>query len=266
MTELRALVSFNDPAVGTIVESSHFFVQTEREALELQRKGLATCHMGRLPWAGLRWPHASVVIIASGISLTADDCALVERWRNGVDRRVIVINTSYQRAPWADVLYACDGRWWEKYHGDVAGHFAGALWTQDELAAHKFGLHYVRSENSMGLNRARGVINVGANSGSQAIGLAYQAGAEEIILLGFDCRDNNEIGRTHWHGDHPGDLQSFPQYAVWLAKYKPLAKDLRDEGVRVVNATRRTDLLCFPFVQLEKALHGASCLPCQATA
>jgi hypothetical protein len=265
MTELRALASFDDPAVGTIRESSRFFVQTKAEALELERRGLATQNLGRLPWAGLHWPHATVVIIASGISLTAEDCAQVERWRNGADRRVIVINTSYQRAPWADVLYACDGRWWEKYHGDLAGHFAGALWTQDELAAHKFGLHYVRSENSAGLNRARGVINQGANGGSQAIGLAYQAGADQIILLGFDCRDNNEIGRTHWHGDHPGELQSFPQYDVWLAKFKPLAKDLRDDGVRVMNATRRTDLLCFPFVSLEKALASSRLLD-QATA
>lgn len=228
------------------------FDADEKHGLRLVESGHAV-QAPRPVWDKLRWQGATVVIIASGPSLRQEDCNLVRQWRNGNDRRVIVINTSYQLAPWADILYACDGRWWKQYHKAVKS-FAGQRWTQDALAVKEFAdLHYVPSESGPGLSRKPGTINQGQNSGYQALGLTYLAGASKAILLGYDMSNWKQL--NHWHPDHPRGMHSFPQYAVWLNNFARLAKDLQDSGLEVVNATRRTALKCFRCVRLEDELN-----------
>lgn len=189
---------------------------------------------------GLQWPGATVAIIASGGSLTEEQCEIVRRWRL-VDptgsRRVIVINTSFLRAPWADVLYACDAPWWEHYQRRVAAGewqpFGQQLWTQDERAIGIPGMHFVRSAPAQGLGRTPGLIHQGGNGAYQALNLAYQAGAQRVVLLGYDMRG------TKWHGNHPQPLTN-PQpylFEAWIRNFKRLAEDLADEGVTVINAS-----------------------------
>jgi len=67
------------------------------------------------------WPGATVACLASGPSLTRADVALVRA--QGLP--TIVVNTTYQMAPWADVLYACDAKWWAWQQG--APGFRGQL-------------------------------------------------------------------------------------------------------------------------------------------
>jgi hypothetical protein len=252
--------------VGTIAEGQ-VFVADGPLAGQLIASGFAAVEGTRIVWPKLDWSGSTVVIIASGPSLTKEDCELVKAWRDPfgephevrvmqqekTKRRVIVINTSFQRALWADVLYACDTRWWDHYWREAHEDFVGHFWTQDEPAAIKHKLNYVRSESGQGLNRKPGTINQGANGGYQAVSLAYLAGAVKIILLGFDMSDWGKR-EGHWHPDHPGRLHSFPQYAVWMINFGRLAKDLRSVGVPVVNASRRTAMTCFPKVRLEEAL------------
>ena len=68
-------------------------------------------------------------IIASGPSLTKEDVDAVR----GLN--VIVINTSYWLAPWADILYACDGHWWDWHYENTdwkakLDAFENKKWTQ----------------------------------------------------------------------------------------------------------------------------------------
>jgi hypothetical protein len=252
---LRALVKVED-TVGTIDEGQEFQAD-DAYAARLVESQLAVLKGTRVNWDLLSWPHSKVVIIASGPSLTKEDCSLVQQWRNGKDRRVIVINSSYRLAPWADVLFGSDHRWWNEYYKRVAQEFAGQLWTQQQGwkpydMANCPLLRVVQSEAKPGLNQRAGFINQGKNSGYMAIGLAYQAGADEIILLGFDMRE--EGGRKHWHGDHPQGLNSFTDFRVWIREFDQLSKGLKEVGVRVFNATRHSDLKAFPRVALEDAL------------
>ena len=53
------------------------------------------------------WVDETAVCIASGPSLTQADVDYVRG-----KARVIVVNNGYLLAPWADVLYAADARWW----------------------------------------------------------------------------------------------------------------------------------------------------------
>src|SRR5690606_3319410 len=79
-----------------------------------------------------RWRE--VVCIASGPSLTADDCEAVKAWRAQEEGRgVIVTNTTFRLCPWADVLYALDAAWWKQYLREVRQVFTGALVTPQRV-------------------------------------------------------------------------------------------------------------------------------------
>lgn len=148
------------------------------------------------------------------------------------------------------MLYACDGEWWDRYHADVVRCFKGELWTTDKRASLTYGLNHVPGESKPGLGR--GVLHYGANSGYQAINLAYLMGASRIVLLGFDMQKTG--GKSHWHGDHPSGLNRQSPLKSFAKNFPALAKDLSAAGVEVVNATRETALECFPKIQLEDAL------------
>lgn len=200
------------------------------------------------------WRGATVVIIASGPSLTADDCGRVWTWReeDRRNRKAIVINTSFRLAPWADILYAGDARWWRMYFEEAALVFAGQFWTQSDDANFSHPrLRVIRAKRCDGLALERNLISINGVSGYQSIGLAYQTGAAKIVLLGFDAQSN---GKTHWHGDHPPGLHGGLDFKRWRKAFERLARDLEAEGVHVVNASPGTALECFPRTSLDEAL------------
>lgn len=204
-------------------------------------------------WDGLQWPGARVVILASGQSLSVEQCEAVHAWRfaGGAEmRRVIAINTTFQRAPWADLLWGCDLTWWRQYHKEAAAIFTGQLWTQDQQAVREFGLHFIESAMVPGLSRRPGVIHQGGNSAYMSVNLGVQAGAKRFVLLGVDMHG------THWHGNHPAGLPNpVPNlFKSWIKQFGVLAKDLEREGIEVINCTPGTALHCFPERALEEAL------------
>lgn len=157
----------------------------------------------------------------------------------------------FKAVPWGDILYACDKPWWDHYINQLRGSFGGDLWTLDKAAAVAYGLNHVPYKDRPGLGR-NGIIHSGGNGGYQTLNLAYLFGAKKIVLLGFDMQETD--GRSHSHGDHPGSLNRQSNYKNWVRNYQALARDLRDAGVEVINATRQTALLCFKKATLEEAL------------
>ncbi len=187
----------------------------------------------------------TVVCIASGPSLTADDVERVRQWRHaeGQDygRAVIVTNTTFRIAPWADLLYARDRQWWLTYVDEVATTFAGERASLGELRP-QFGLI------------PAGAFEHYNNSGAAAISLAAHRGAVKIVMLGYDCQHTN--GRTHWHGDHPPTLGNAGSVHVWMDGFRALAAALAD--VTVINASRATAIDLWPRMALEVALAQAT--------
>lgn len=188
------------------------------------------------------------IIIASGPSMARIDMDLVRNsgWR------VMVINNSWELAPWADVLYAGDRQWWDRYGESVS--FVGEKWTRDEHAAIRYRLHYVCRREGKGLCRESRCVHSGGNSGYQGVNLAWHFGMRKGILLGFDMHRKQG---GHWHGEHK-DMLSAPQshIAVWRREFSALAQDLAQDGCNVVNATPGSALQCFPRVGLLEALRG----------
>jgi hypothetical protein len=190
------------------------------------------------------WPGETCVLFGGGPSLTPADVDAV-RGR----ARVIAINDAYTCAPWADVLYACDAKWWGWHHG--APTFHGPKYSVDPASAKWPGVQVLANTGPLGLELAPTGLRTGKNSGYQAIGLAVHLGVARVLLLGFDM-DPAPDGRTHWHGDHP-DHQPSP-YAAMLAAFPSLVEPLAELGVSVVNCSRRTVLTAFPCARLEDEL------------
>lgn len=187
----------------------------------------------------------TVVCIASGPSLTAEDCAAARTLGPA-----IAVNLSFRRAPAARHCYAADDVFWDRYAGEVKS--AGMeCWTTSRAAADKHGLRYAWSTRCRGL--AMGGVNLGpeggANSGFQAVGLAYMFGARRIVLLGYDMQ--RTAGRSHWHADHEFPLARLGKLDQWAAAMTPLAVGLVRAGVEVINCSRETALTCFPRANIE---------------
>lgn len=188
------------------------------------------------------------VICASGPSMGRVDISALRRFKSW---HVMVVNCTFRLVPWADVLYAGDLQWWTRYGAEAAA-FEGEKWTRDEAAAVRYGLRRVVRRDGRGLCREHAAVHTGGNSGFQAVNLAYHFGAHQIVLLGFDMhrRDGG-----HWHGEHEGMLSAPATHIeVWKREFAVMAADLREEGIRVVNATEGSDLRCFPKMDLIEAL------------
>lgn len=183
------------------------------------------------------WRGKTCVIVASGPSAKDADLSVC-RGR----AKVIAINTSWQLCPWADVLYACDCKWWQANPDALA--FAGLKITASEncpLPLRK--VKVVAGVNAI-LTEMAGVIGSGSNSGFQAINLAVQWGVKRVVLVGFDMRLDRG---SHWHGDHGAGLRN-PRaelVATWVKAIDGAAKTLAGLGVDVVNATPGSALRAF---------------------
>ena len=178
------------------------------------------------------------IVCASGGSLTQEDVDYCKG-----KGTVIVINNTYQLAPWADILFACDTRWWQAYPEalEFKGRKASIRYKHPEV-------EYWPSENRIN-GLGEDVIYTGGNSGHQSINLAYLLGASEIILLGFDMQFTDN--KAHWHGDHERGLSQQHDFKGWIGHMNVLAGHLKKKGVQVYNCSRQTALECFERKDLE---------------
>lgn len=177
---------------------------------------------------------------ASGPSLTADDIERVRVWREEAGtqaKAVVVANTTFRAAPWADALFAIDRDWWKTYINEINATFLGQRFSKNKQHPSYNVTHLPEFESY-------------ANSGAGCISMAAQAGAASIILLGFDCQHSGGI--SHWHGDHPNHLGNAGLTHQWLDKFAQLADDFKH--IEIINASRETAITCFPRARLEDLL------------
>ncbi len=195
------------------------------------------------------WPGETVVCVASGPSLTADDVAYC-RGR----ARVIAIKDSIRLAPWADVVYGAggdSGAWW-KINGPSLVDFAGLKYTLDPAAA-KWAT-VLRETGFVGLEADPSGLKTGKNSGFQSLGLARHLGAKRILLLGFDMTDGPR-GEQRWFGAHPWATRPWRELGQMIAPiFDSIVEPLKAEGIDVINCSRRTALTCFPRQSIVEAL------------
>jgi hypothetical protein len=184
--------------------------------------------------------------MASGPSLTQEDADYCRGKADGV----IVVNTTYKRAPWADALVASDVRWWQWHKG--APDFQGLKYaTSKHVRWPK--VQNLRNTGPKGLELDPTGLRHGINSGYRAINLAFHFGATRIILLGYDMKRGDDPKRLeHWHGDHP--VPSRSQYPSFIKYFHSLVEPLREHGVEVINCTPGSALDAFPMADLRDVL------------
>jgi hypothetical protein len=156
--------------------------------------------------------------------------------------------------PWADVVYGCDGPWWQKSNG--LPEFKGTKLAHDTgvcIAYRDVHKIEVRDHDLM-LFDEPGVIGSGGNSGFQAINLAAQFGANRIMLIGFDMHGARGV---HWYGSNCWRNAGNPldhHYVHWRSALSKQSKVLRCMGIDVVNASQESALTCFRYASIEQTL------------
>lgn len=213
------------------------------------------------------WPGETVVIIGGGPSLTAEQVNACKG-----RARVIAINDALRLAPWCDVHYFCDDKWWRWHHGKAWYQaFSGLRITLENLhlAKDEPALKSVQNASrpdapgkpTEALCEAPIGVMTGMNSGYQCINLAVHLGAKRILLLGYDMQGVlvQRTVRTHWFGDHP-DRTSDTVYHSMREHFPKLLKPLAALGVEVINCTPGSALGCFTKATIDEALHASRVL------
>jgi len=199
------------------------------------------------------WPGSTVVCIGSGPSLTQAD---VDACREKA--RVIVVNDAYKLALWADLLYACDSKWWKWAHTDKKRHphfadFHGLKFALEPQQMRWPQVQTLRNMGPYGLELNPVGVRTGSNSGYQAINLAVHFGAKRILLLGYDMKLSGS--RAHFFGPtgaHPDN--SKPPFQACLKAFQTLVAPLAKAGVDVINCTPGSALKAFPMASLRDVL------------
>lgn len=197
------------------------------------------------------WRAYTVVVVASGPSLSDEQVALVKRARQMDLVRVIVTNNTIWRLAWADVAFFGDYLAVEHYRPrmDYAGE---EWWTSSRPASQRFqGMRYVEAEVGDGLGER--VLRMNGNTGAMAINLATLWRARRIVLIGFDMKLAAD-GRPHWFGNHPEGLIQTQRFADWIASMKVIGRDAGERGIEILNCTTDSALECFERADLEGAL------------
>lgn len=191
-----------------------------------------------------RWPGETFLLIGGGPSLTPEDVNAVRGLA-----RVIAVNDAYKLAPWADVLYACDAKWWNWHQGVPS--FTGPKYAVEASDPVTFpDVQVLKNTGVDGLELDPGGLRTGLNSGYQALNLAVHLGAARILLIGYDMTTDGT--RSHWFCEHP-DSQPSP-YPQMREAFESLIEPLQTLGVTAINCSRRTVLTAFPCVPLETEL------------
>ena len=195
--------------------------------------------MAGVPVRSEEWKGKTVFVMASGPSLSVADVERVAEYSHEHGYPVVVTNTTYQLALWADALFFHDVQWWRVYGDHVKKHFGGLCVTVAKIEDPR-------------VTRINTIDFAYGNSGGGAINLAIHRGAKRIILLGLDGQYAKD-GRRHWHQQHKklGDACSLPR---WVTRFPALAEHAKRSGVEVINASRETALTCFARGVLEDLL------------
>lgn len=212
--------------------------------MEPAGKGGVAMDQGPLPvsfWTVPRfWVGRTVAVMASGSSMSL---AVADQVR-AARLPSVVVNSTWQLAPWADLLYAADEEWWKQ--NPDAMEFAGIKVSVASVE----GVMRLKSTGMKGFDPDQRNVRLGGNSSYQAVHIAMHTGAKRILLCGVD------MGGKHWHPEHAAPLRSTPDWAYqrWITLFGGLAKAATEHGIEIWNCSPISALKCFEFVRLESAL------------
>jgi hypothetical protein len=181
------------------------------------------------------WAGETVFIVAGGPSVAAQNLDVL------AGRKVIAVNSSYERAPSADVLFFGDCRWWDEHRDKPAlRSFPGRLVTCSQAAveAPPYTLHRLRRDTPPpGFSADTRAVASQWTSSQGAMNLAAHFGARRIVMLGLDLQRAAD-GATHHHSPHKWPNK--PGNRTWdfqLRTLEMIVEPLRERDIEVINAS-----------------------------
>jgi hypothetical protein len=195
------------------------------------------------------WTGETCCILGGGPSLASVDFRALNR----TGCRVIAINDAFRFAPWADCLYFCDQRWWDKRSLDVRASFTGKYLVT--LENRIYGVKRIRNTGELGMETDPAGLRHGHNSGYQCINLAVHFGVSRIVLYGYDMRVHGN--QTHAiEGVRQQNATDFDRLLrdKMLPAFDSLVQPLANANAQVLNATPGSRLRCWPIVDLRTAI------------
>jgi hypothetical protein len=202
----------------------------------------------------------TVALLGGGPSLDRQQFDRIDTAHASGKVMVLAINNSYQMAPYAEVCYFADARWWKAHRDkkefrEFSGEKASIQDSANEITDES--IHILRNRDypshGLGLSLNPRVIVTGRHGGFQALNIAILAGAKRILLLGFDGASID--GKSHWHNDHKW-LTHASAYQEYAKSFSYAEKAIKDAGVTVINCSTVSQINSFPKMTLERALEA----------
>ena len=196
------------------------------------------------------WKSQTAFILGGGPSLREFNAECLR------SEKVMVLNSSYLLAPWAEVLFFMDTLWSEK-HVDLIKKWPGLVVTTALGAKRVLPTIIKRVQVHLEPNFLHNPkwIRTGCSSGHAGIGLAIAMGATTVVLLGYDMRFVE--GRTHHHDEHTmSDEKLFAR--TFIPAFKGWDDQAKKAGVRILNATPDSALDEFEKIDLQDFLSTSS--------
>lgn len=205
--------------------------------------------MNELFAPGPIWDGERVVVVAGGPSVSLRQVRAIGIARAHDRCRVIAVSDAVYPCWFADCLFSSDAKWWDHHLGVPT--FKGQKVSRNCLG--RYDVDYLRETGVDGFDPEPGTVRHGSNSGHQAVHLAAQLGAREIIIVGMDFTDK-DFARDHWFGRHTGNMDMCSDTAKWRQRLQTLTDALAERGVQVLNASLSSTIKWLPTVSLENRL------------
>jgi hypothetical protein len=187
-----------------------------------------------------KWAGKNVAVLATGPSLVEEDVVAVR----DAGFITVAVNHAWTIAPWCDVIYAGDGRYWRAHYEEI-----------DKTAPK--AKRYSKSANAHKKYRAiyaKTAMKGDYNSGQMALEYALRQGPKLIVMLGFDVSLDDGF---HFHGSHEKTPNpNKKRIGRWVEQFSRIPNFYNVD--HVINCSRKTALTMFKRESLEDVLSRIS--------
>lgn len=195
------------------------------------------------------WKNERAFLVCGGPSVASQD---IDALRG---RRVMVVNSSCYRVPFADILFYGDERW-ELENRSAVKTFPGRVISSTYGDQHCNYIEFLRrprpADTPPGLSLDPSQAWLRHTSVRGAINVLCHLGVSEIVTVGLDGGPD-EAGRTHHHSPHPWGLNK-DIWALQREELSHVATDLAARGVKLLNASPGSHIPFWPIVNLEDVI------------
>lgn len=195
---------------------------------------------------GRIWEGKRVIVVAGGPSVSLAAVRTIGMGHDRGECKVIAVNDAVFPCWFADIVYAADAKWWDFHDGLPS--FPRPKISFNRLG--RYDVQHMRDTGVEGYDPEPGNMRHGSNSGYQAVHLAAQLGAAEIVILGIDFTDK-DFARDHWFGRHQGRMDMVSDTETWRQRFRTLTDALEALGVTVLNASRTSTVTWLERCSLE---------------